>query len=72
MINLVSTIPDFGDLTTDPNIHIHVYGKSPAPGRKLGHITAVAPSRKKLNASIDRILAVIGDRAAGSSTQHEV
>ena len=71
MINLVGTIPDFGALTADPNIHIHVYGKSPAPGRKLGHITAVASSRKALDSCVAHILDTIGDRAA-ESTPHKV
>ncbi len=26
----------------DPNVHIHLYGKSPSPGRKLGHVTSLA------------------------------
>ena len=29
-------------------VHVHLYDKTPAPGRKLGHITAVAetPTRR--------------------------
>jgi 5-(carboxyamino)imidazole ribonucleotide synthase len=28
---------------SDPDVHVHLYGKSPRPGRKLGHVTATAP-----------------------------
>jgi 5-(carboxyamino)imidazole ribonucleotide synthase len=27
---------------SDPDVHVHLYGKSPRPGRKLGHVTATA------------------------------
>lgn len=26
----------------DPHVHVHLYGKDPEPGRKLGHVTALA------------------------------
>ncbi len=28
---------------SSPDVHVHLYGKSPRPGRKLGHVTATAP-----------------------------
>ncbi len=30
------------DLIADPDVHLHLYGKAYRPGRKLGHLTAVA------------------------------
>ncbi len=40
MVNLIGTIPD---AARDAGIgQLHDYGKSPRPGRKLGHITVVA------------------------------
>jgi 5-(carboxyamino)imidazole ribonucleotide synthase len=27
-----------------PSAHLHLYGKAPRPGRKLGHVTLVEPS----------------------------
>jgi 5-(carboxyamino)imidazole ribonucleotide synthase len=30
------------ELIADPDIHLHLYGKAYRPGRKLGHLTAVA------------------------------
>lgn len=64
MINLVGEVPALARIESNPEIHVHVYGKSPAPGRKLGHVTVLADSREALEARIDEVLAVVGDRAA--------
>jgi 5-(carboxyamino)imidazole ribonucleotide synthase len=64
MINLIGEIPELAQIESSPEIHVHVYGKSPAPGRKLGHVTVLADSREALEAKIDEVLAVVGDRAA--------
>ena len=29
-------------LLAEPGAHLHLYGKSPRPGRKMGHVTRVA------------------------------
>jgi 5-(carboxyamino)imidazole ribonucleotide synthase len=39
MINLVSVIPPIERLLAIPGIHVHLYGKEPRMGRKLGHAT---------------------------------
>jgi 5-(carboxyamino)imidazole ribonucleotide synthase len=31
-----------------PNAHLHLYGKAPRPGRKLGHITLRAEDPESL------------------------
>lgn len=66
MINLVGEIADLTPLEGDPDVHLHVYGKSPAPGRKLGHVTVVADTREALARTVDRVLEVVGDRSASS------
>jgi 5-(carboxyamino)imidazole ribonucleotide synthase len=44
MVNLIGEMPDqLGNLRAR-GYHVHDYGKSPRPARKLGHITAVADS----------------------------
>lgn len=62
MINLVGQLPELDALADDPNIHVHVYGKSPAPGRKLGHVTVTADSRDALEARTRHVRDVVGDR----------
>jgi 5-(carboxyamino)imidazole ribonucleotide synthase len=39
MINLIGRIPPLEQLLAIPGAHVHLYGKSPAQGRKLGHVT---------------------------------
>jgi 5-(carboxyamino)imidazole ribonucleotide synthase len=50
MVNLLGDIwsngePDWAAATAVPNVKLHLYGKlAPRPGRKMGHITALAPT----------------------------
>lgn len=43
MVNLVGDIrTDAGVLDGRPDVAVHLYGKAPRPGRKIGHVTAIA------------------------------
>ena len=42
MVNVIGFEPDVQRLREVDNVHVHMYGKSPAPKRKLGHITVTA------------------------------
>ena len=44
MINLIGELPGRDILLAEPGLHWHDYGKSPRPGRKLGHVTLVDKS----------------------------
>ncbi len=41
MTNCIGEMPDIQEVLQDPMAHYHDYGKSPRPGRKLGHITTI-------------------------------
>jgi len=41
LINLVGALPSLERLLAVPGAHVHLYGKEPRPGRKLGHVTLV-------------------------------
>ena len=41
MFNLLGDVPATSDVLAVPGAHLHLYGKTPAPWRKLGHITLV-------------------------------
>ncbi|HXF98888.1 MAG TPA: 5-(carboxyamino)imidazole ribonucleotide synthase [Gaiellaceae bacterium] len=41
MVNLVGSLPPLERLLAVPGAHVHLYGKTPRPGRKLGHVTLV-------------------------------
>ena len=55
MINLIGTIPDRRDVLATPNAHLHLYGKSARPNRKLGHITIRAEDALSLEAHLSRL-----------------
>jgi 5-(carboxyamino)imidazole ribonucleotide synthase len=45
MVNVIGhgdTDPRAATPTTDADVHVHLYGKAPRQGRKLGHVTALA------------------------------
>jgi 5-(carboxyamino)imidazole ribonucleotide synthase len=48
MINLIGEVPDSAQVLAIPSAHLHLYGKEPRPGRKLGHVTLRAPSFDQL------------------------
>lgn len=40
--------PNWADALTDPNVKLHLYGKTDAkPGRKMGHLTAIAETSEQ-------------------------
>lgn len=43
MLNIIGGRPDLDALLAMPGVHVHMYGKSPRPGRKLGHLTVCGP-----------------------------
>jgi 5-(carboxyamino)imidazole ribonucleotide synthase len=53
MVNLLGSIPSREDVLRIPGAHLHVYGKEPRPGRKLGHVTLVEPTREREQALSD-------------------
>ncbi len=56
MVNLIGDIPVTAELLAIPGLHLHDYGKSPRPGRKLGHATLVAATEKQLTAPLQQLL----------------
>ena len=39
MVNLLGSPPPLAKLVAVPGAHVHLYGKQPRPGRKVGHVT---------------------------------
>jgi 5-(carboxyamino)imidazole ribonucleotide synthase len=54
MVNLIGTLPTLDALLGLPTARVHLYGKPPREGRKLGHVTLVDPDE----ASLERALAL--------------
>jgi 5-(carboxyamino)imidazole ribonucleotide synthase len=48
MLNLIGELPNPAEVLAIRDAHLHLYGKSPRAGRKLGHITLRAASAEQL------------------------
>lgn len=48
MLNLIGDLPESSEILAIPDAHLHLYGKVPRPGRKLGHVTLRAASPERL------------------------
>jgi len=48
MVNLIGEIPESAEVLNVSNAHLHLYGKEPRAGRKLGHVTVRADQFEKL------------------------
>lgn len=59
MVNLLGELPPMEHLLAIRGAHVHVYGKRPAPGRKLGHVTVCVDDERELFEAIERLSQVI-------------
>jgi 5-(carboxyamino)imidazole ribonucleotide synthase len=55
MINIIGEGPPLPQLLAIPGLHVHMYGKQPRPGRKLGHVSMSATSAREAR---DRLAAL--------------
>lgn len=60
MFNLIGDIPPSAGVLALSGVHMHLYGKQPRPGRKLGHITVVAPDMRALESAMRPIYPLAG------------
>ena len=59
MVNLIGAIPDPAAILAIPGAKLHLYGKTPRPGRKVGHVNLCADSREALLAAVARVEALL-------------
>jgi len=64
MLNLVGTLPKSEAVLAVPDAHLHLYGKSPRPGRKVGHITVRSKTESELASRVAALEAIPGVREA--------
>ena len=55
MVNCIGVMPNPAAIAMLPGVHLHDYAKTPRTGRKVGHITLVAPNDSDLNASLEAL-----------------
>ncbi|MCS7301310.1 MAG: 5-(carboxyamino)imidazole ribonucleotide synthase [Fimbriimonadales bacterium] len=58
MVNLIGELPPIEEVLRIPNAHLHLYGKAPRPGRKLGHITLRTDTREERDLLMESLLQV--------------
>lgn len=59
MLNVIGTAPLVARVLAVPDAHVHMYGKSERPGRKLGHVTIRSASPEVARARADELGAIL-------------
>jgi 5-(carboxyamino)imidazole ribonucleotide synthase len=52
-VNLIGGLPPVDELLAIPGAHVHVYGKAPRAGRKIGHVTLVGAPPEAVERAVD-------------------
>jgi 5-(carboxyamino)imidazole ribonucleotide synthase len=60
MLNFISEIPDRNTFLAVPGVHLHDYGKTARPGRKVGHATLRVDDSNILQARLAPLLPMVG------------
>jgi 5-(carboxyamino)imidazole ribonucleotide synthase len=55
MVNLIGELPDVAEVLAVANAHLHLYGKEPRPGRKLGHVTVRVDTEEALRRKLKEL-----------------
>lgn len=61
MINFIGSVPSTQALLATPGAHLHLYGKSPRPGRKLGHVTLCRTDARQLQCGLAAVERLVRD-----------
>jgi len=69
-VNFVGALPPGAEILRHPETHLHVYGKDPRPGRKIGHATVCAESQRQLRGIVPSLLALAEASEAQLWRQH--
>lgn len=60
MVNIIGNEPRPGALDALPEAHVHLYGKAPRSGRKIGHVTLNAVAAEELESLLERFTRIVG------------
>jgi 5-(carboxyamino)imidazole ribonucleotide synthase len=61
MVNLIGTLPDPAAVLAVEGAHLHLYGKSPRPGRKVGHATVTGETAEIRDRRLTKLEAILGE-----------
>jgi 5-(carboxyamino)imidazole ribonucleotide synthase len=62
MVNLIGAVPKSDEVLAIPGAHLHLYGKEPRPGRKLGHVTFRHGAAAAIESSLSAIARLIENK----------
>jgi len=62
MVNLIGALPDPAAILAVPGAHLHLYGKAPRAGRKLGHVTVRVDTRGELEERLAQVQDLIATK----------
>jgi 5-(carboxyamino)imidazole ribonucleotide synthase len=62
MINAIGKLPPRDTVLAVEGAHLHAYGKDGAPGRKVGHVTVRAETRRELCDKVELLLPIVDPR----------
>ena len=59
MVNLIGTAPATSALLAVPGANLHLYGKQPRPGRKIGHVTVRGDDAGEVGKRANRVAEIV-------------
>jgi 5-(carboxyamino)imidazole ribonucleotide synthase len=65
MVNFIGTAPPLQQAAAIAGVHIHLYGKTPKPQRKIGHATVTASSQRQLESRLRQLQKLIREEGPG-------
>jgi 5-(carboxyamino)imidazole ribonucleotide synthase len=65
MLNLIGGLPETRDVLAVPAAHLHLYGKTPRPGRKLGHVTVRGDTAEAVQEALARVHRLVPEPRPG-------
>lgn len=63
MLNILGAAPDMPRIEGIPGVHVHMYGKAPAPRRKIGHVTVVGDDAGDVRRRAETVRRILGSEA---------
>jgi 5-(carboxyamino)imidazole ribonucleotide synthase len=59
MLNIIGELPDTRAILANPRTHLHLYGKKPRSGRKIGHITVLESALDSVRSRVGQLQALL-------------
>jgi 5-(carboxyamino)imidazole ribonucleotide synthase len=71
MLNIIGELPDTRTILAQAGTHLHLYGKKPRPGRKIGHVTVRAGTIEEVRDRIEQLRPLLHEMLIPPATSSE-